>query len=366
MPGLRGGTQAEGLEGLAGRVLGSGIAHQVDALFGKPDAARCGSVLHPAAPVIEKQVGLEVLVAPGFAFLRDLQAEARWRPALLELYGLIQVKGRHRGAIEQACQNAIAIGIRKRDLAQSFELREPWERAVIQQRRDQAARENEPALHGQLRLGQRHARARRMHLVRLHLEPQSPGLARVPRDRFRFHHDTACLQRKTPRPGQDRYQPGRERAGKNFAAGHGVVLVSVIFLASQNQSQRVHVDGVRQGGDLRRRDSELLERRPLPVLLSGAREELQHDGGGCLRGGRIDDVHQVEIARPFGHARVLLVQHAADFGQVSLPGGRGRRGGRTLGLDARLPITGIIIGLTHKRQVPGVGGRRKGAAPVRL
>jgi hypothetical protein len=131
---VAGRAQAEFLEFLARRALGFGVADQVDALLGEPEPAAGRGGLRPAAAVVQQQERLKVLLAPGVALLRDAQAQARLHAALLELERLVDVQRRHHVEVQQFGHDAVAFPVRKRDLLQGDQARDPGECAAIVER----------------------------------------------------------------------------------------------------------------------------------------------------------------------------------------------------------------------------------------
>src|SRR5450759_3305992 len=140
----------------------------------------------------------------------------------------------------------IPFPVRKRDLLQGDQPRDPGKRAAIVQPRDLAQRHQESAFHDQRRLGQQHAllaaaqRAGDFPLVAVvlpHVQPQFPGIALVPGKRLQVRG--GHLAGKQPagsghQGNQAQRQYVRDRLACRHPAGGGIG-VEVVFLSAENR-----------------------------------------------------------------------------------------------------------------------------------
>ena len=254
---LAGRAQSEFLQLLAGRVLGFGVADQVDALLGQPEPAAGRGGFGPAPPIVQQEPRLKIILAPVFPMLCHAQAQARLHAPFLELQCLVHVQRRHHVQVQQLGHYLIAFPVRKRNLLQGDQPRDPGERPAIVQPRDLAASHQESAFHHHRGLAQLHAlfaAAQRtgdfplIAIVLPDIQPQFPRLALIPGEglQFRDGHPAGI---QPAGGGHHGYQPQRQGVRHRLARRHsaaGGIRVDIVFLAAKYRGDGLGVHWVRQ------------------------------------------------------------------------------------------------------------------------
>ena len=326
---------------LLGGPLRRGVAQQVRAVFGEPDAAARGGAFHPAAAVVQQQPRHVLHLAGRGLPLTNPQAQAGRRAALLELQGRVQIHGRKRGAVQQPFAARDRAPGRKSRSARHPAIARPMAKAPPGSKRASLPRasrkppstSNAGSLKG-MRSSPRDKTPGDVPLVAVVLpqfQAQSPGCGVIPLHRLEVRRGALAAVQPSggAHPRKQRAgQPVRERLAVGGVHQGGIKRVRVILLPAQDSAGDVGVGRVRQRSSLFRRQPHLLENRPVAILLLRARKQFHGDPAGALGGGDVDDIPDLGDAPRETGPSVPDAELPLDGIEMLDPSGNARQRGR--------------------------------------
>ena len=295
--------QAELVHKRLGGRFGLQVAHHVAPFGGVVHAPAFERIGHAAAIVIERNLGMQMLLLPLVALL-GAERQARLGHGLhflvAQLVGNLDARGER--MFEQRREHLADVAFGRVDMAQSAERGNPFERRAFLQQRDALAGKHQ-TLGDQQRRQQVHLFAAAaqppgqrplMAFLAEQAEDEAPRLAIVPLERQPFGIGRVQLQQTAARAGNIRHHRGGERMPQTEARPDGFVRAVGhpvrVHGAAREQPENVTIRGVRQDGQNRPADLRNPRLLPSAFELGLARLQFQDHGAARDTGGRVDDI----------------------------------------------------------------------------